>query len=35
MDEIIDNNEYDWGEQTKQSIDLWESMFGQTERHSW
>ncbi len=35
MDEIIDNNEYDWGEQTKQSIDLWEFMFGQTERHSW
>ena len=35
MDEIIDNNEYDWAEQTKQSIDLWEFMFGQTERHSW
>ncbi|WP_288440569.1 hypothetical protein [uncultured Bifidobacterium sp.] len=35
MDEIIDNNEYDWAEQAKQSIALWEFTFGQTERHSW
>ena len=35
MDEIIDSNEYDWDEQTKQSIALWESVFGQTERHAW
>lgn len=35
MDEIIDNHEYDWSEQARQSIALWESTFGQTERHSW
>lgn len=35
IDDIIDNNEYDWDAWAKQSIALWESVFGQTERHAW
>ncbi|NMM93474.1 hypothetical protein [Bifidobacterium oedipodis] len=35
FDDIIKKYEPDWDEQSKQSCALWESIFGQTERHAW